>query len=138
MVIYLLLLYRPYIFVLSMTAKFQSLFKTSTMTNKVQLIGHLGADPEMKTMEGGRKLAKINIATNETYTNSKGEKITETQWHNVIAWGKTAEIAEKIFTKGMQVLIDGKLVNRSFTDKDGNKKYVTEVQANEVLAFSKK
>ncbi len=71
------------------------------MRNKVQLIGHLGANPEIKTMEGGRKLARINIATNETYTNAKGEKVTETQWHNVVAWGKTAELAEKLFTNGM-------------------------------------
>ena len=108
------------------------------MKNKVQLIGHLGANPEIKTMEGGKKLARINIATNETYVNAKGEKVTETQWHNVIAWGKTAEIAEKIFSKGMEVLIDGKLINRNYTDKDGNKKYVTEVQANELLVFSNK
>ncbi len=108
------------------------------MTNKVQLIGHLGADPDVKTIEGGRKMARINIATNETYTNAKGEKVTETQWHNVVAWGKTAEIVEKICSKGMQVLIDGKLVNRNFTDKDGNKRYITEVQANELLAFGKK
>ncbi|MGI8636308.1 MAG: single-stranded DNA-binding protein, partial [Segetibacter sp.] len=80
----------------------------------------------------------ITLATNETYTNAKGEKVTETQWHNVVAWGKTAEIAEKLFMKGMEVLIDGKLMNRSYTDKDGNKKYITEVQANEVLVFSKK
>ena len=110
----------------------------NSMKNKVQLIGHLGADPEIKALEGGKKLARINIATNETYTNANGEKITETQWHNVIAWGKTAELAEKLFTKGMEVLIDGKLVNRSYTDKEGNKKYVTEVQANELLVFSKK
>ena len=108
------------------------------MKNKVQLIGHLGADPEIKTLDGGKKLARINIATNETYTNAKGEKVTETQWHNVVAWGKTAEIAEKICSKGLEVLVDGKLVNRSYTDKDGNKKYITEVQANELLVFSKK
>ncbi len=108
------------------------------MKNKVQLIGHLGANPEIKTMEGGKKLARINIATNETYTNAKGEKVTETQWHNVVAWGKTAEIAEKLFAKGMEVLIDGKLVNRNYTDKDGVKRYITEVQANELLVFSKK
>lgn len=108
------------------------------MKNKVQLIGNLGSNPEIKTIEGGRKMARINVATNETYTNVKGEKITETQWHNVIAWGKTAELAEKLCTKGMEVLIDGKLVNRSYTDKEGNKRYITEVQANELLVFSKK
>ncbi len=110
----------------------------NSMKNKVQLIGHLGSNPEIKELEGGKKLARINIATNESYTNAKGEKISETQWHNVVAWGKTAEIAEKLFIKGMEVLIDGKLVSRSYTDKDGNKKYVTEVQANELLVFSKK
>ncbi len=89
-------------------------------------------------MEGGRKLARINIATNEAYTNAKGEKVTETQWHNVVACGKTAELAERLFTKGMELLIDGKLINRSFTDKDANKKYVTEVQADELLVFFKK
>lgn len=108
------------------------------MKNKVQLIGHLGAAPEIKTFDGGRKMAKINIATNETYISSKGDKITETQWHNVVAWGKTAEIAEKLFTKGMEVLISGKLINRNYTDKDGNKKYITEVEANELLVFGKK
>ena len=110
----------------------------NTMKNKVQLIGHLGANPEVKTLDGGKKLARISIATNETYLTAKGDKVTETQWHNVVAWGKTAEIAEKLFTKGMEVLIDGKLVNRSYTDKDGNKKYITEVQANELLVFGKK
>ena len=106
--------------------------------NKVQLIGHLGAAPEVKTLDGGKKMARISLATNETYTTQKGEKVTETQWHNVVAWGKTAEIAEKLFEKGMEVLIDGKLINRSYTDKDGNKKYITEVQANELLVFGKK
>jgi single-strand DNA-binding protein len=110
----------------------------NSMKNKVQLIGHLGADPEIKALAGGKKLARIKIATNETYTNAGGEKVTDTQWHNVIAWGKTAELAEKLFIKGMEVLIDGKLVNSSYTDKEGNKKYVTEVQANELLVFSKK
>jgi len=110
----------------------------NSMKNKVQLIGHLGANPEIKSLDGGKKLARISIATNETYTGADGEKVTETQWHNVIAWGKTAELAEKLFSKGMEVLIDGKLVSRSYTDKEGIKKYVTEVQANELLVFSKK
>jgi|SRR5262249_7219001 len=110
----------------------------NTLKNKVQLIGNLGNDPEIKNLDGGKKLARLNIATNETYKNSKGEKVTETQWHNVIAWGKTAEIAEKYFTKGTQVLVDGKLINRNYTDKEGAKHYVTEVEANELLILSKK
>ncbi|TDH25270.1 single-stranded DNA-binding protein [Segetibacter sp. 3557_3] len=110
----------------------------NTMRNKVQLIGHLGARPEIKIIEGGKKLAKINLATNETYSNAKGEKVEETQWHSIIAWGKTAEIAEKYFNKGQQVIIEGKLVNRNYEDKEGNKKYVTEIHAYDLMVLSKK
>ena len=107
------------------------------LRNKVQLIGNLGQNPEIKTTEGGKKLARFNIATNESYPNTKGEKVTETQWHTVIAWGKVADIAEKYLSKGSEVAIEGKLVNRSYNDKQGNKKYVTEVQVNEVLMLDK-
>jgi len=110
----------------------------NTLKNKVQLIGNLGNAPEVKTLDGGTKLARLSLATNETYKNSKGEKVTETQWHNVIAWGKTAEIVEKYFTKGIEVMVEGKLVNRNYTDKEGVKRYITEVQANELLILSKK
>jgi single-strand DNA-binding protein len=110
----------------------------NSLKNKVQLIGNLGNVPEVKLFEGGKKLARLNLATNENYRNSKGEKITETHWHTVIAWGKTAEIIEKYFTKGMEVAIEGKLVSRAYNDKDGNKRYITEVQATELLMLSKK
>ncbi|HNP24699.1 MAG TPA: single-stranded DNA-binding protein [Panacibacter sp.] len=110
----------------------------NSLRNKVQLIGHLGSAPEIKTLDGGKKLARINLATNETYKNAKGERITETQWHNVIAWDKAAGIVEKYFTKGLEVMIEGKLVNRNYTDKDGIKRYSTEVQATELLIISKK
>jgi len=110
----------------------------NTMRNRVQLIGHLGQNPEVKTLDGGRKMATIRLATSEVFTNAKGEKITETQWHNVVAWGKTAEIAEKYFAKGLNVLIDGKLVSRTYDDKEGNKRYITEVQANELWLLSDK
>lgn len=109
----------------------------NTLKNKVQLIGHLGNDPEVKTVNGN-SLAKISIATNETYKNAKGEKITETQWHNVIAWGKTADIIGKYLKKGSEVAIEGKLINKNYTDKEGVKRYVTEVQANEVLLLGSK
>lgn len=108
------------------------------LKNKVQLIGHLGGKPEVKETESGKKLATFNIATNESYRNAKGEKVTETQWHRVVAWGKVAEIAEKYLDKGKEVAVEGKLVNRSYTDKDGNKKYVTEVQVSEVLMLGAK
>ncbi len=108
------------------------------LKNKVQLIGNLGNAPEVKTLDGGKKMARFSIATNETYRNAKGEKITETQWHNMIAWGKVAEIAEKYLTKGKEVVVEGKLVNRNYTDKEGNKKYITEVQVNELLLLGEK
>lgn len=108
------------------------------LKNKVQLIGNLGNAPEVKILDGGKKMARFSIATNESYRNAKGEKITETQWHNLIAWGKVAEIAEKYLTKGKEVVIEGKLVNRNYTDKEGNKKYITEVQVNELLLLGEK
>ena len=109
----------------------------NALKNKVQLIGNLGNNPEVKTLESGKKMAKFSIATNESYRNAKGEKIVETQWHNLIAWGKIAEITEKYLQKGSEVALEGKLINRSYNDKDGNKKYITEVQVNELLLLSK-
>ena len=108
------------------------------LKNKVQLIGNLGGTPEIKNTETGKKLARFSVATNEVYRNAKGDKVTETQWHNLVAWGKVADIAEKYLTKGAEVCIEGKLINRSYTDKDGNKKYITEVQVNEVLMLGEK
>ncbi|WP_029034507.1 single-stranded DNA-binding protein [Salinimicrobium terrae] len=109
----------------------------NTLRNKVQLIGHVGNAPEILTMESGKKLAKFSIATNETYKNNKGEKITDTQWHNVVAWGKTAELIENYVPKGKEIGVEGKLTSRSYEDKDGIKKYITEVVCNEVLLLGK-
>lgn len=108
------------------------------LKNRVQLIGNLGADPEIKTFNGGSKLARFSLATNEVYQNQKGEKVEETQWHTVVAWGKLAEIAEKLLSKGIQVIIDGKLSTSTYDDKEGNKKYFTEVVANEMLVLQAK
>ena len=108
------------------------------LKNKVQLIGNLGNKPEIRNLDGGKKMARFSVATNENYRNANGEKITETQWHNLIAWGKVAEIAEKFLNKGSEVAIEGKLVNRNYTDKEGIKRYVTEIQVNEVLLFGEK
>ena len=107
------------------------------LKNKVQLIGNLGNNPEVKSLDGGKKVARFNVATSESYRNTKGEKITETQWHTLVAWGKVAEIAEKFLQKGSEVAIEGKLINRSYNDKEGNKKYITDVQVNEILMFGK-
>ncbi|PCJ22600.1 MAG: single-stranded DNA-binding protein [Flavobacteriales bacterium] len=110
----------------------------NNLRNKVQLIGNLGMNPEIKDLDSGKKLAKFSIATNESYRNAKGEKIEDTQWHNLIAWGKTAEIIEKYVKKGNEIAIEGKLINRSYDDKDGNKRYVTEVLVNEILMLGGK
>jgi single-strand DNA-binding protein len=109
----------------------------STLRNKVQLIGHVGNDPEIKTFDGGKKLAKLNVATNQSYKNEKGEKVEETQWHSLIAWGKTADIIEKYVVKGKEIAIEGKLTHRSYEDKNGEKRYVTEVVIDELLMLGK-
>ena len=103
------------------------------LRNKVQLIGHVGQKPQTRNLEGDKKLVRFSVATNETYRNAQGVKITETQWHNLVAFGKVADIAEKYLDKGSEVAIEGKLVNRNYTDKEGVKKYVTEIQVSELL-----
>ena len=105
----------------------------NAIKNKVQLIGHVGQEPEIKTFDGGKKVANITIATNESYTNNKGEKVENTEWHRITAWGKVADIIEKYVIKGKEIAIEGKLTHRSYDDKDGNKRYVTDIIANEVL-----
>ncbi len=110
----------------------------STLRNTVQLIGHVGNDPEILNLESGKKLAKFSVATNESYKNAKGEKITDTQWHNIVAWGKTAELIENYVPKGKEIGIEGKLTSRSYEDKDGVKRYITEVVCNELLLLGNK
>lgn len=110
----------------------------NAMKNTVQLIGNVGNDPEIKNFDGGRKLANLTIATNDSYKNDKGEKVEQTEWHKVVAWGKTAEIIEKYVTKGLQIAVEGKLTHRSYEDKNGEKKYITEVVLNEVLLLGNK
>ena len=110
----------------------------STLNNKVQLIGNLGAAPEVKTTENGKTMATISIATTDRYKDSNGEKQENTQWHRVVAWGKTAEIAEKYLKKGSRIAIEGRLNNRSYDDKNGEKKYITEVVATELLMLDPK
>ena len=109
----------------------------NALRNKVQLIGHLGNDPEIKNFDGGKKLANFTLATNESYKNDKGEKVEETQWHRLIAQGKTAEIIEKYVTKGKEIAIEGKLAYRSYDDKNGEKRYVTEIVVSELLMLGK-
>jgi len=107
-------------------------FIMSTLRNSVQLIGNLGNDPEIVTLESGKKLAKFSLATNETYKNQAGEKVTETQWHNLVAWGKTADVIEKFLTKGKEIAVNGKITYRNYEDKNGAKRYFTEIVVNEL------
>ena len=109
----------------------------NALKNKVQLIGNAGADPEIRTFDAGKKLARLTIATNESYTNDKGERVTDTQWHIVTGWGKTAEIIEKYVTKGKELAIEGKLTHRSYDDKNGERRFITEVVVSDVLLLGK-
>jgi single-strand DNA-binding protein len=107
------------------------------LRNRVQLIGHLGADPEITSLDSGKKLAKIALATNEVYYNDKGEKVTDTQWHQAVAWGKLADVVEKYVSKGKEVALEGKLLHRSYEDRNGDKKYSTEVIISDLLLLGK-
>ena len=110
----------------------------NALRNKVQLIGHTGNDPEIIVLESGKKLAKLTLATNEIYKNDKGEKVENTQWHQVVAWGKIAELIEKYVTKGKEIAVEGKLTHRSYEDKNGEKKYTSEVLISELLLLGGK
>ncbi len=105
----------------------------NALRNRVQLIGNLGNEPDIIITESGKKLAKFSLATNETYKNSDEEKVTETQWHNIIAWNNLAEIIEKYVHKGHEIVVEGKLISRSYETKEGEKRYITEVVCNELL-----
>jgi len=109
----------------------------NALKNKVQLIGNLGQDPEIVNLENGTKLAKFSIATSDSYKNAAGEKVEDTQWHNVVAWGKVAELVENYLNKGKQVAVEGKLTHRSYDTKSGEKRYITEVRCNELLLLGK-
>ncbi|MDA9057476.1 single-stranded DNA-binding protein [Flavobacteriaceae bacterium] len=110
----------------------------NTLRNKVQLIGNLGNDPEIITLDSGKKLAKFSLATNEYYKDADGQKQTKTDWHNLVAWNKTAEIIENYVTKGKEIAVEGKLTTRSYETKEGEKRYITEVVVNEVLMLGNK
>ncbi len=110
----------------------------NTLRNQVQLIGNLGNDPEIFQFENGNKKATFSVATNENYVNPKKEKITDTQWHRVVFFGKTVEIVEKYLKKGKEVAIGGKLTHHDYEDKSGIKRYVTEVVGNELVLLGSK
>jgi len=105
----------------------------NNLRNSVRLIGRLGMDPEVKELSQGKKLAKFSLATTESYKDQAGARVSETQWHNIVVWGNTADFVQKYLRKGMEVAVEGKLTNRSYSDKDEVKKYVTEIVLKDVL-----
>jgi single-strand DNA-binding protein len=109
-----------------------------TLRNSVQLIGRLGKDPEIRTFEKGTKLATFSIATTDSYKNQKGEKVEDTQWHNIVIWGKLAELAGKYLKKGNEVVIEGKLIHKAYESAAGEKKYFTEVNVNDFVLVGSK
>jgi len=110
----------------------------NSIRNQVQLIGRLGQDAELIKFDNGSTKVNARIATNESYKNKKGEKVEETQWHNLIGWGKTAEIMGTYFKKGKLVAVSGKLCHRTYQDKEGKDRKVTEIQVNEFTFLDKK
>lgn len=109
----------------------------NALRNSVRLLGHLGDNPKVRKLDSGKSVANFSIATNEIYRDSSGEKQSETTWHRLVAWGKQAEIAEKYLKKGSEVTIEGKLTNRSWEDKNGEKQYTTEIVVNSMLILDK-
>lgn len=110
----------------------------TNLRNSVRLMGHLGQNPEIRTTANGKKVAQFSLATNDTYIDNNGEKVTEAMWHNLIAWGKQAEFAQKYLEKGKEIAIEGKLSVRNYVDKNGVKKYVTEIIVNDILMVGPK
>ncbi len=110
----------------------------NTLKNKIQLLGHLGGQPEVRTTQSSQKMARLRVATNETYRNAAGEKVTDTQWHTCIAWGKTAEIAEQFLQKGSEVMLEGRLQYREYVDKDGHQRTSAEITIANLLLMDKK
>lgn len=108
-----------------------------SLRNSVQLIGNLGKDPEVKTFDKSKK-ASFTIATTDSYKNAKGEKVEDTQWHNIVIWGPLAEVAEKYLKKGMEVCVEGKLVHRNYETDKGEKRYITEINVNDMLMLGGK
>ena len=108
-----------------------------TLKNNVKLIGHVGQEPTITTLEGGKKVARLSLATNESYKNNKGDKQIQTHWHTLVAWGKLADFIELDVFKGMRLAIAGALSSRSFEDKQKIKRYTTEVIINEILILER-
>tara|TARA_R110000764_G_scaffold148971_4_gene236752 strand:- start:1934 stop:2275 length:342 start_codon:yes stop_codon:yes gene_type:complete len=110
----------------------------NNLRNKVQLIGNIGQTPELKNLESGKSVLNFSLATNESYKDEKGEKITNTSWHNIVAWGKTAELLSKLTKKGSSIAVEGKITYRSWENKEGQKIRETEIVIEDFLLLDKK
>lgn len=108
------------------------------LRNSVQIIGNVGNAPEVRELNGGKMMARFSVATNESYRNAAGETVKNTTWHSFVAWGNTAKYISEYVAKGREVAVEGKLTSRSYEDKDGQKRLVTEIVVNEVLLLGKK
>ena len=109
-----------------------------SLRNKVNLIGRLGKNPEVRNLDGGKTMAKFSLATSETYKTENGEKRTETQWHNLVVWGGQAKVIEKYVRKGQEIAVEGKLTTKSFEDKAGVKRYMTEIVVSDFVMLGGK
>lgn len=109
----------------------------NALRNKVQLIGRLGQEPEIVTFADGKKMAKFSLATDDSYKDKNGQKVERTYWHNVVVKNGLVNVVENYVVKGQEIAIEGKLTNRSYDDKDGTKRYITEVLCNELLMLGK-
>ncbi|WP_379964265.1 single-stranded DNA-binding protein [Epilithonimonas sp. UC225_85] len=109
-----------------------------SLRNKVTLIGHTGKEVEIFNFENGNKKANVTLATNDYYINAAGERVEETQWHNLVAFGKTVDILEKYVSKGKEIAVEGKLMYRSYDDKDGVKRMLTEIRVEELVLLGSK
>ena len=110
----------------------------NSLRNRVQLIGNLGNDPEIRKFDNGKTLARLSLATSESYRDENGKRVTETQWHTLTAWGQSALIAEKYLKKGNEIAVEGKLVHRNYENKEGKKQYITEVVIQEMVMLGGK
>jgi len=110
----------------------------NALRNKVQLIGRLGQNPEVRTFENGKTVARFSVATTEVHKDAEGKKVSETQWHNLVAWGTLAKTVEKYLVRGTEVAVEGKLTHRSYDDKEGRKVFITEIVVNDLVMFKQK
>jgi len=110
----------------------------NSIVNKVQLIGRLGFDPEIKETKNGKKLARLSLATDESYRDAKSNRVENTQWHRLVAWDRNAELAERLLAKGKQIAVEGKLLTGKYEDKEGNTRYTVDIHVNDFMLLGRK